>query len=238
MIAHGYDTDALEIIPEDFIKKQYDRVKNEYCGEVTISTEIFEEPFITSASTRGVINRADLWVTSVISNYADVNGTIIGCDLLINFDWLKTPSTKGPDAITVNWDSQYFSLSEEYGFSGHSYVTDQSTGDKKFYNFDLSPSITTAGGVGWKYDLICPDIESSLQENPGNWVMLFFEPNRTFNSQDYVTINFIIQYTQNSTPDVDSLVFTEQNGRIGVTGSSTNTLTTVTRYVSNVITEA
>ena len=65
-----------------------------------------------------------LQLKEVVTIFETSSGDIIGCEVLILYDWLVTPGACGEDLISLNWDYGYFTLTD---FNSHATVKNIST---------------------------------------------------------------------------------------------------------------
>lgn len=234
----GIEESILQELSEKCIDDIYQKVIEKYHGDVQISSQIVEIDDQQDSSERANINKANLRFTAVLNNYIHPStGDILGCDIALSYEWLNTPTTTGPDAITINWDPTYFHCTEGYGFSSHNYSINTTTGNKEFFNFSNTPALINKGGVGWYVNLLNPNISEELQSNYGGGAMVNFEPNYTFRPEDYIITNFTILYTQNKTSQTDALSIIADNNGVKAEGESIDTLRTIIRYNSSIQTE-
>lgn len=236
LIEKGYDEDIIVYLSEKAIDSVYHRVKEDFHGQVMVSAQVsFSRGMSNDVLARGSINKTQLEIRSVMNNYMNDSGEIVGCELIIFYDWMMTPVTNGKDAITVNWDSKYFSLAEEGGFNGYSVITNSETENEEFFNFDMKVDALNSGGAGWNIHIFHPDIEKVQQMNPKGQMILFFEPNYTFYGTDNIVTRFTTVYSQNKAVDNSEITFTRNGTGVQTTGAPVDTLRNVIQYVSNMV---
>lgn len=239
LIEKGYDEEIMGYLSEEAIETVYHRIKVEFHGEAKVSARIdISKGMADPVLARGNINKTQLEIRSIINNYMGNSGEIIGCDLTILYDWITTPVTNGKDAITVNWDSKYFSFAEESGIAGYSIVMNSETGNEELFNFGMNVSALNSGGAGWNFNIFNPDTEKEKQMNPQGEMMLFFEPNYTFYATDNIVTRFTILYNQNKATDNSEIYFTENGTGVQTAGAAVDTLRNVIQYVSNMVVDA
>ena len=128
MIEKGYDEEILSYLSDDNINSVYHKLKYDFHGKAKVSAQINRSgEMISNYATRAAINKTQLEIKSIVNNYMYDSGEILGCELILSYEWLVTPTTNGKDAITVNWDPTYFSLAEMGGFNGSSSIINSAT---------------------------------------------------------------------------------------------------------------
>ena len=96
-----------------------------------------------------------LQLKEVVTIFETSSGDIIGCEVLILYDWLVTPGACGEDLISLNWDYGYFTLTD---FNSHATVKNISTGKTEYFDFITTPHTAQNGGIDWYTKLRSPDI--------------------------------------------------------------------------------
>ena len=128
LIEKGYDEEILSYLSDDNINSVYHKLKYDFHGKAKVSAQINRSgEMISNYATRAAINKTQLEIKSIVNNYMYDSGEILGCELILSYEWLVTPTTNGKDAITVNWDPTYFSLAEMGGFNGSSSIINSAT---------------------------------------------------------------------------------------------------------------
>ncbi len=90
-----------------------------------------------------------------IVHFKEWSGTSVSnVTVSIMYEWLKAPSIKRNDAITVNWDPDVFTYS---WFVGASMIQDAYGDDETQIDFYSNPDITNQGGLGFWVSLKPPD---------------------------------------------------------------------------------
>lgn len=236
LIEKGYDEEILSYLSDDNINSVYHKLKYDFHGKAKVSAQINRSgEMISNYATRAAINKTQLEIKSIVNNYMYDSGEILGCELILSYEWLVTPTTNGKDAITVNWDPTYFSLAEMGGFNGSSSIINSATENEEFFNFGMTVNALNTGGAGWNIDVFKSDTEKTLQTNPKGQMTLFFEPNYSFNASDDVVMRFTTMYYQNKATD-DSLINFSTNGSgVQAVGVSTDTMRNIVQYISNMV---
>ena len=185
-----------------------------------------------NASANGIINKTDINMSGYTTNYVDGNNKIIACDMICNFDWLKTPNKLGEDGITVNWDTQYFALDPyilvEFPFTSH--IKNTQTDTVEYFSSDIDIDYSVAGGVGWSFPLNKANLALENQMEPGGMFNLVWYPTTDFYPSDYVITMFNITYYHNNT-DIP-MTFTTSGNNVIAEGTSLDTHSYNIRYMS------
>lgn len=204
---------------------------------VVINTQIYTSDSMTNNrvstfATQAGIDKTALNLQGYLTNYMDDTGKILGCDIMGNYNWLKTPSKKGIDAMTINWDSTYFEI-DPYcleSLSTHNFVTNTDTGLQEYFGYENQIDLAISDGVGWDFSLIKSDLEASKQENLGGFYNVAWIPAYEMYADDYVITTFEIDYIHN---DFDSPIeFVNQDGIVATTGNNLSILELNLRYMS------
>lgn len=235
LIDKGCDSGTVEKLPDRVNSSTYQRIKNDFNGEVTVSVDINTISIPVEESTQYADIKTQLNVTSYLENFADYStGQIVWCDVYITYDWMETPEVMERDAITIKWDPQYFSFVTEYGFNANSYVQNAESEELEYIVFDSMPDISNNGSIGWYVELQKPDLDIEKQINPGGFMMVGFEPSYEFYPADNIVTTFEVLYIHNNDKNTEITLVTD-NDAISASGSNISTLKKTLRYRSNII---
>lgn len=239
----GYDNEVIANIADSDIDMIYGRITEQMPDDVVISSEskVWTATFQDEVNPelRGAISTSQLQLKGVVTNFGTSSGDIIGCEVLVLYDWLVTPESCGDDLISLNWDSGYFTLSN---FNSHATVKNISTGKTEYFNFITTPHTAQNGGIGWYAKLRNPDISSKIQSNPAGYAITYFEPSRPFKAKDNIVKNFNVMYVHDKCPGITSIGFSAGYGgaSVGISVSPSNfadSLAKVLVYKSSDVTE-
>lgn len=150
-----------------------------------------------------------LQLKEVVTIFETSSGDIIGCEVLILYDWLVTPGACGEDLISLNWDYGYFTLTD---FNSYATVKNISTGKTEYFDFITTPHTAQNGGIGWYTKLRSPDISPKIQSNPAGYAIAYFEPSRPLRNNDNLVKDFDVIYVHDKCPgktliDVSDIIY-------------------------------
>ncbi|MDO4313824.1 MAG: hypothetical protein Q4C52_12145 [Eubacteriales bacterium] len=205
LISKGYDEEILGELSDSDINVIYERTTGQMPEDVSISSKSMDwiQAFDDiNPNSRDAISASQLQLKGMVTNFGDSSGNIIGCEIVIFYDWLVTPGVCGEDLISLNWDDNYFTLSDFYA---HSTVKNISNGKTEYSNFISTPHTAQNGGLGWYAELQNPNFSPKIQSNPGGYAVIFFEPAYSFKANDNIVKNFNITYVHDKFPGVTSI---------------------------------
>ena len=99
LINKGYDNEVIANIADSDIDMIYGRITEQMPDDVVISSEskvwtaIFQDE--VNPELRGAISTSQLQLKGVVTNFGTSSGDIIGCEVLVLYDWLVTPGSCG-----------------------------------------------------------------------------------------------------------------------------------------------
>lgn len=235
ILSRGYNETILESLPEDAVDNIYNNLKNTFGGTALVSAQISDLDDSGRAEiARAGISKVKLEMPVILNNYIDEEtGKVLECELIIQYDWLSTPTTNGLDAITVKWDSTYFTAAEDE-FSGYSYVTNTETGQDEYYNFDMKIASVNSGGAGWHVNVFNSNTERSKQENPKGFIFFNLLPAYSYTAADDISSRITVLYNQNKATDSSDIEFIKAGTEVQVSGVEVDTLRTIVKFVSSV----
>lgn len=148
LLKQGYSTEYLDQLNEDSMKRMVDLIGDGYVSNIKI------EKSTCNKQARGTINETSLTLQIIAGtickkNNNQVAGILVGA----TWEWAKSkPVYRGKDAVTINWDNDYFTYKPESFYAYDGYKTNAND-EWIFHKEHSSPAKTNQGGLGHWTDL-------------------------------------------------------------------------------------